>query len=224
MICKFYSVFLTLILILNSVTALEFQYDIKTFDMLIDHFSFVETRTFPLRYLINDSYVEKRDSPILIYAGNEADIEKFPQNTGFMWRAAKELKALIIFAEHRYYGESLPFGDESFENLKYLGYLNTQQAMADFAELLNFLNPRSKRPVIAMGGSYGGRLAAWMRLKYPHILIGSLASSAPLRNSPGLSPSCDLYNRIITYVFRNSMEDKNNRCVENLEKVWSTLK
>ena len=32
-----------------------------------------------------------------------------------MWDIAPEFKAKIVFAEHRYYGFSMPYGKESFD-------------------------------------------------------------------------------------------------------------
>ena len=39
---------------------------------------------------------------------------------GFMWDIAGEFKALIVFAEHRYYGESLPYGPDTYKVKNFL--------------------------------------------------------------------------------------------------------
>jgi lysosomal Pro-X carboxypeptidase len=82
----------------------------------------------------------------------------------------REFGAAIVFAEHRFYGKSLPFGNASFKNVSNLGYLSSEQALADYAILIGHLKehrlPNATRsPVIAFGGSYGGLLTAWLRIK-----------------------------------------------------------
>ena len=40
--------------------------------------------------------------------------------TGLIWESAPALGALIVFAEHRYYGKSLPFGRTQRKHLTWL--------------------------------------------------------------------------------------------------------
>ena len=126
---------------------------------------------------------------------------RYLNNTGLMWESAQEFGALLVFAEHRYYGESRPYsGTELRHNMQ---YLTAEQAMADYAELLRELKSElhaEDSAVIGFGGSYGGMLAAWMRMKYPHVLAGSVAASAPIWAFPGEDPPVDpgAFAKIVT--------------------------
>lgn len=168
--------------------------------------------------MTNDTFSrDGRNSPIFFYTGNEGDIEMFAQNTGFMWEAAEEFGATIIFAEHRYYGKSLPFGNKSLESPEYSGYLTSEQALADYAMLLlERINPK-QRPVIAFGGSYGGMLSAWFRMKYPHVVTGAIAASAPILQ---FTTECGRFNTIVSNVFTVGQ----GNCSKNIRQTWDVLK
>jgi len=112
-----------------------------------------------------------------------------------MWENAKTFNAVLVFAEHRFYGKSLPptppAASGSGEQNPFLSH---ELALADYATLLaevrRTLRPvaTTKRgmpepallPAVAFGGSYGGKLAGWLRMKYPNAVVGSIAASAPL--------------------------------------------
>merc|ERR1719422_1360020 len=163
---------------------------------------------------------DKQGGPIFFYAGNEGVIEAFAENSGFMWDIAPEFNALLVFAEHRYYGDSLPFGKNSTSKdpLK-VGYLSSSQALADYADLITSLKatvPGSENsPVIVFGGSYGGMLAAWFRTKFPHIVAGAIAASAPIAQ---FSSPCDAFGRIVTSDF--SAAAPNNSCSDAVRASW----
>lgn len=170
------------------------------------------------RYLTNNTYSrDDRHSPIFFYTGNEGDIETFAQNTGFIWEIAEEFGATIVFAEHRYYGKSQPFGNKSMDSPEHSGYLTSEQALADFALLLiEQVNPK-QRPVIAFGGSYGGMLSAWFRMKYPHIVTGAIAASAPILQ---FTTDCGRFNTIVSNVFTVGQ----GNCSRNIRQTWDVLK
>ena len=37
-----------------------------------------------MRYLVDDTYYDKKNGPIIFYAGNEGDVWTFFDNSGFM--------------------------------------------------------------------------------------------------------------------------------------------
>ncbi|XP_020292385.1 lysosomal Pro-X carboxypeptidase [Pseudomyrmex gracilis] len=199
----------------------RYKYEIKTINMRVDHFSFAVQDTFELRYLMNDTWRKTNNAPIFFYTGNEGNIEHFAENTGFIWEIAPEFGALVIFAEHRYYGESLPYGNKSFADPRHLGYLTSQQALVDYVELIEHLRSKpeyNRSPVIVFGGSYGGMLSAWMRIKYPHIVQGAIAASAPILQFTDIV-SCEAFARIATSDFRAS----NPTCPQLIHRAWSTI-
>ena len=155
------------------------------FKTKVDHFSYDNSKTFDLRYLVSTKYYSI-GGPILFYCGNEDNIEEFWGASGFIIEdLAKSFHGLVIFAEHRFFGKSFPnkSAKQDFD-IKKNKYLTVEQAMNDFVDLIQYYKKNNKNvqnsPVIAFGGSYGGMLSAWSRMKFPHVFAGAVASSAPI--------------------------------------------
>ncbi|KAK8961653.1 hypothetical protein KSP40_PGU002214 [Platanthera guangdongensis] len=200
----------------------------RNYTQTLDHFNFGPNiyQTFLQRYAINFKYWggANTSSPIFVYIGDEEELVINKFTTDFLVTKAPHFKSLLVFIEHRYYGESNPFGskEEAYKNSSTLQYLSSEQALADCAQLITDLKKNlsaENSPVIAVGGSYAGMLAAWLRLKYPHIIIGALASSAPILYFDDITPH-NGYCSVVTRDFRESSES----CYRTIKNSWHDIK
>jgi len=88
--------------------------------------------------------------------------------------------------EHRYYGchnmSACPV--KNFTDPNYLKFLSSRQALADittfYAYIVDLYNLTAANKWITWGGSYPGMLSSWARVKFPHLIHASVASSAPV--------------------------------------------
>ncbi|KAH7836978.1 hypothetical protein Vadar_008123 [Vaccinium darrowii] len=200
----------------NTISASASE-NLETFfyTQTLDHFNYRPESyvTFQQRYVINSKYWggASENAPIFVYLGSEDAIDGALNIIGVLPDNAPHFKALQVFIEHRFYGQSIPFGltiEEAVENESTRGYFNSAQAIVDYAEVIIYLKKKlsaHNSPVIVVGGSYGGMLASWFRLKYPHVALGALASSAPILYFDGITPE-NAYYSIVTKDFKSWSE------------------
>jgi pimeloyl-ACP methyl ester carboxylesterase len=172
---------------LKSRSLLQFESSgaapvVSTFDQMVDHFPKpgLKSRnlTFKQRYFIDSSFAENENSPVLLYICGESTCEG-PSEVPFLNRLAKKYRAHRVALEHRFYGDSQPFETLTPEHLR---YLSMEQAIEDLAVFQRYAQSalKLKGKWIAIGGSYPGELSAFYRMKHPELVVGALASSAPV--------------------------------------------
>lgn len=151
--------------------------EVSFFNQKLDHRN-PGSKTFKQRYFVDSQYAADANSPVFYIICGEWNCG----GTGsysFVESLAKTMKAHLVALEHRYYGKSLPTSNLTSNNLK---YLDLDSAILDLASFQKFMMEmrNMKGKWVAFGGSYAGTLAAFYRLKYPKLVVGSLASSAPV--------------------------------------------
>jgi lysosomal Pro-X carboxypeptidase len=102
--------------------------------------------------------------------------------------------------------------------------LTIENTLIDYVELIKHVKTKfnaENSAVIAFGGSYGGMLAAWMRMKYPHVIQGALAASAPILSFKGNTEAEYNFNNIITKDFAETYPDE--RCSKGIKKGFEIL-
>jgi len=210
----------------------------KFIEQPLNHFSLPrdQSPTFIQRYCFTDEFVSNpRNETVFLYTGNESPLEEYINNTGLMWEFAQSMNAKIVFIEHRYEGQSLP--NESLPNC--MAYASSVQALADYANFIEthlFANngtvaDSARRPVITFGGSYGGMLSSWMRMKYPNLVAGAIAGSAPIWGFPLNFPNnIDGTWQVVSHGLRQPYPPtaskemlEPNFCFDNLLSAWPII-
>ncbi len=135
--------------------------------------------TFGQRYFIDSKYASAGvDAPVFYIICGEWNCAGTGSYSS-VERLARDAGAHLVALEHRFYGESLPFRKLTSSRLS---HLNLAEAIADLANFQQhaMANLNLKGKWVAFGGSYAGTLAAFYRLKHPELVVGALASSAPV--------------------------------------------
>eukprot|EP01061_Rhynchopus_euleeides_P019516 TRINITY_DN32083_c0_g1_i2.p1 TRINITY_DN32083_c0_g1~~TRINITY_DN32083_c0_g1_i2.p1 ORF type:complete len:644 (+),score=248.16 TRINITY_DN32083_c0_g1_i2:36-1967(+) len=205
------------------------------YEQPLDHFAQTPSPyTFQQRYCLYDKFWNRasrvgfngtaEQAPIFFYTGNESPVDEYVNNTGLMWELGEKMGALIVFAEHRYEGDSVP----KMHDVEYcISFCTSAQALADFAELIKYLKGvyTTNAPVIAFGGSYGGMLTGWMRIKYPDVIAGAIAGSAPVNGFPSVGGKSGL--DASSAVMGNGIRAKGGapeQCFTNLRSLWPLMR
>ncbi|KAM9665291.1 thymus-specific serine protease [Trichechus inunguis] len=162
----------------------------------LDPFNASDRRSFLQRYWVNDQHWAGQDGPVFLHLGGEGSLGPGSVVRGHPAALAPALGALVVGLEHRFYGLSIPAGGLDMAQLR---FLSSRHALADMASahlaLSRLFNVSSSSPWICFGGSYAGSLAAWARLKFPHLIFASVASSAPVRAVLDFSEYNDVVSR-----------------------------
>jgi thymus-specific serine protease len=154
--------------------------DWQLFKQRLDHFDPTSTATFEQRYAVNASgWSGSKSSVKFLFLDGEAAAEffQFQEVAAKLW--ARHFGAKYIQLEHRYYGKSYTHEMFSDENMR---FLSVDQALADAANfMVTYSNESGEHgPWIVIGCSYSSALAVYMRIRYPSVVLASVAPSGPL--------------------------------------------
>ncbi|KAJ7213797.1 peptidase S28 [Mycena rebaudengoi] len=158
------------------------SFPVFNFTQPLDHFTNTGF-TWNQRYFVNSRHY-KPGGPVIVLDGGETSVTaRLPfLDTGIVDILANATNGLGVILEHRYYGVSVPVKNFTTDSLR---WLNNEQAAADSANFMTNVKfagipedlTAPHTPWIYYGGSYAGARSAHMKVLYPDIVFGSIASS-----------------------------------------------
>jgi hypothetical protein len=197
----------------------------------LDHTNPMDQVTIPQLYILDeDNY--NGNNVMFLYTGGESDIDYYWNSSGGTFREwGAQSNALVVFAEHRFYGTSFP---QQADDVSLYRGLTLENVIADMIALIKHLNQQYKTQfrVVTAGGSWAGELAAYVRLRGAQMgVVAAVASSAPFGmmgyrpHTIGPNPTNDIpmdfeyYRRVESVIYQ-----LNPQCASVTTKAMEQLK
>ena len=160
--------------------------------------------------IIDETYKSLNDSSsIVCYIHGTKPL---PHENTFPYSAisvAKQTNSTLIAIEHRSFGDSKLLTNNLF-------LTNVNQAIVDFATILQTYKKINNKRILVIGSDYGGSIAAWLRIQYPSIVDISWSSSSPIKALADFNDSdIELANYIEKYYSKD--------CLDTIEDMMHTL-
>ncbi|KAF7299748.1 hypothetical protein HMN09_00980700 [Mycena chlorophos] len=160
-------------------------FEAQWFTQPLDHFDESVNKTWEQRYWVNTRHYKPGNAtPVFVLDGGETSgMNRITfLDTGIMDILARNTGGIGIVLEHRYYGKSVPVPDFTTDNLRWLDNAQSAQDSANFMANVRFAGvdedlTAPNTPWIYYGGSYAGARAAHMKILYPELVYGAIASS-----------------------------------------------
>ncbi|KAI0039729.1 hypothetical protein FA95DRAFT_1612336 [Auriscalpium vulgare] len=168
-----------------ALSARDTSFPVSTFTQPLDHFHGTTNATFGQRYWVSTRHQKPgTGAPVIVLDGGESSgVLRLPlMDTGIVDILTKATGGLGVVLEHRYYGDSVGVQNFTTDNLR---WLNNEQALEDSANFMRNVKlsgidedlTAPNTPWIYYGGSYAGARSAHMKVLYPDIVFGAIASS-----------------------------------------------
>uniref|UniRef100_A0A8R1HQG0 Uncharacterized protein n=1 Tax=Caenorhabditis japonica TaxID=281687 RepID=A0A8R1HQG0_CAEJA len=184
-----------------------------TFSQRENHFDQTNPNVFQQKYFKNAQWAKPGGPNFLMIGGEGPESSGWVLNPNLAYLTwAQKYGATVYMLEHRFYGDSV-VGDN-----KDMSQLSSLQMLYDLAEFIRAINIRtdSSNPWITFGGSYSGALSAWMREVFPDMVIGAVASSAPV------FARTDFFQYLM--VVENSIRVYSQPCADNIKSGFDTMR
>ncbi|KAM8704247.1 hypothetical protein ACLKA7_008791 [Drosophila subpalustris] len=190
----------------------------------LDQFDKLNNKKWQMRYLQNAKY-HKPQGPMYIFVGGEWTITPGLLSTGLTHDMALINGGMLFYTEHRYYGQSWPYKNNSL-SVDELTYLSLEQALADLAHFIREQKSQNSNlthsKVLLIGGSYSGSMVAWMTQLYPELFSASWASSAPLLAKSDFYEYMQLVNNSIQLSYGLNCTERLEKGLNHLVKLFNS--